>query len=89
MRTTTNHEFAFGIRYRATDQRIVHQNIQGSDDFAGALSRVFYFMAGHMIKDAIKIVRNLRRQLDAWHLQGVNLRATGRFVALPAMRASR
>ena len=65
MRTTTNHEFAFGIRCRTTDQRVLHQNIQGSDDFADALSRIFHRMAGQMIKDAIKIVGELRRQLDA------------------------
>ncbi len=46
-------------------------------------------MARQMIKDEIKIPGNLRRQLDAGHLQRASLRATGRFVALPAMRASR
>jgi hypothetical protein len=46
-------------------------------------------VAGQMIEDAIKILCNLRCQFDAGHLQRASLRATGRFVPLPAMRASR
>ncbi len=46
-------------------------------------------MARQMIKDAIKILGSLRLQLDARHFQRASLRATGRFVALPAMRDSR
>jgi hypothetical protein len=46
-------------------------------------------MAGQMIEDALEILRELGCQLDAGHLQRASLRATGRFIALPAMRASR
>ena len=89
MGTTTDHEFALGIRHRVTDQRVLHQNIQGSNDFADALPRILNLMVRQMIKDAIKILCNLRRQLDAGHVQRASLRATGRFVALPATLASR
>lgn len=65
MGTTANHQFALGIRHRATDQRVVHQNIQGSNDFAHALLKIRYIVAGQMLKDAIKIFSKLRRQLDA------------------------
>lgn len=89
MGTTADHQFAFTLRYRTTDQRVLRQNFNGSNDFANALTRVFYLMAGQMIEDAIEILCNLRRQLDARHLQPASLRPTGRFAALPSMRASR
>ena len=89
MRTAADHQFAFGIGHQTTDQRVVHQNFQGSNDFANALTGVRHFMAGQMIEDALEILRELGCQLDAGHLQRASLRATGRFIALPAMRASR
>ena len=89
MRTTPNYQFALGIRHRMADQWVLHQNIQGSNDFANALTGVRHFMAGQMIEDALEILRELGCQLDAGHLQRASLRATGRFIALPAMRASR
>jgi len=89
MRTTANHQLALGICHQTTDQRVLHQNFQGSNDFANALPRIFYLVVGQMIEDTIKILCNLRRQLDAGHLQRASLRATGRFAALPAMCASR
>ncbi len=89
MRATANHQFALGIRHQTTDQRVLHQNFQGSNDFANALPRISRLITGQMIEDAIKIFCNLRYQLDAGHLQGASLRATGRVAALPAMRASR
>ena len=89
MGTTADHQFAFAIRHRTTDQRVPPQNFNSSDDFANALTRIFYLMAGQVIEDAIEILRKLRCQLDASQLQPARLRPTGRFAFLPSMRASR
>ena len=72
-----DHQFAFAVCQRTTDQRVLLQNFDGSNDFANALARILYLMAGQMIEDAIEILRKLRCQLDAGHLQPASLRPTG------------
>lgn len=89
MRTTANHQFALALRHQTTDQRVLHQNFQGSDDLANALPRIRHLMADQMIENAIKIFCKLWCQFDAGHRQRANLRATGRLATSPAMRDSR
>jgi len=89
MRTTTDHQFALGVRHGAADQRVLRQNIKGCDYFANALPCIFHLMIHQMIKNALEILGDFRRQFDTGHAQRTSLRATGLFVALPAKRASR
>ncbi len=89
MRMTTDHQFALGIRHGAADQRVLRQNIQCSNYVADALPWIFHFMIRQMIKNALEILGDFRRQFDTGHAQRTSLRATGLFVALPAKRASR
>ena len=89
MRTTTDHKFALGIRRGAADQWVLPENIQRSDYFADAQPWIFHLMIRQVIQNALEILGDFRRQFNTGHAQRTSLRAAGRFVTLPAKRASR
>ncbi len=65
--TAPDHKFSKVRSDRPTDQRIALQHIDCSYDVFNVRWRVRHLMLKHMLQDAIEIVPDLWRELDARH----------------------
>lgn len=90
-RSVPDDQFAFATFHRPADQRAESQDLQGLNDLLDPPWSIGSLELGHMIKEPIKVVKDLRRKLkpNSSITHQTSLRAAGLLGRSPFKRASR
>jgi hypothetical protein len=90
VRVPPNHQFTPATLAWPADERTVGQDLYRLHDLAQSCGRVVHLEPGHLVEQAIQIVKHFRREFDAGHAAGQRrgLRATGLRGRSPRERTS-